>query len=435
MDKINDSHLEKTRSGNDAVRVSTWVAGWLSDIRRRGSERINQSRQLPEADERVTELDGASSCETDEETFQLDDEPEAKSVDETRERDNEPTAESSRFQRIKNAGEVLGRLTQSGESSVGNFTSLGRRKISELYQKLSVNRIKYGEVKEKRMEAKRILQEVKDDVGVTPEDIAIEEKEENEVKPTLSEEDNFLKCPTVSELSESAGRSLTGKRMGIGDIGRSSSANPSVKRKVLSEIGRCYSELNDEGEGPNLLVDERNNSYPGSTAYSHNTSSLTIKSDPGGVNNPKSLPASPTPRLARKGVPEETVRQHPTLLHDMSIQSDSSRCSSVESLLEARKPDAETILINLGFGPVQSEDILSRIPKRFLKPSQVRGIDTDAFLKHQQLANHLHEHSVLGYRGLVGNPHTPPSLIVAKIMERFQVNERQRIRADSTGNH
>jgi len=38
----------------------------------------------------------------------------------------------------------------------------------------------------------------------------------------------------------------------------------------------------------------------------------------------------------------------------------------------------------------------------FLKPSQVRGIDTEAFLRQQQLAMNLHEHSVLGYRGLVG---------------------------------
>lgn len=46
------------------------------------------------------------------------------------------------------------------------------------------------------------------------------------------------------------------------------------------------------------------------------------------------------------------------------FQSDSSHCSSVESLLESRKPDPEEILINLGFGPPQTPDILSRIPKR-----------------------------------------------------------------------
>ncbi|KNC21980.1 hypothetical protein FF38_12149 [Lucilia cuprina] len=119
-------------------------------------------------------------------------------------------------------------------------------------------------------------------------------------------------------------------------------------------------------------------------------------------------------------------RQKCILKRDNSVHSDSSRYSSVDSLLEARKPDPEAILINLGFGPVGSEDILSRIPKRFLKPSQVRGIDTDAFIKRLQLANNLADHSVLGYRGLTGNPDIPPSHIVAKIMERFEVNERKK---------
>ncbi|XP_065366585.1 protein ITPRID2 [Calliphora vicina] len=119
-------------------------------------------------------------------------------------------------------------------------------------------------------------------------------------------------------------------------------------------------------------------------------------------------------------------RQKCILNRDNSVHSDSSRYSSVDSLLEARKPDPEAILINLGFGPVGSEDILSRIPKRFLKPSQVRGIDTEAFIKRLQLANNLADHSVLGYRGLTGNPDIPPSHIVAKIMERFEVNERKK---------
>lgn len=39
---------------------------------------------------------------------------------------------------------------------------------------------------------------------------------------------------------------------------------------------------------------------------------------------------------------------------------------------------------------------------RFLKPSQVQGIDTEAFMRQQQVANNIHEQSILGYRGLVG---------------------------------
>lgn len=115
-----------------------------------------------------------------------------------------------------------------------------------------------------------------------------------------------------------------------------------------------------------------------------------------------------------------------TLVRDNSIHSDSSRYSSVDSLLEARKPDPEAILINLGFGPAGTDNILSRIPRRFLKPSKVKGNDTEAFVKRLQLATNLADHSALGYRGLTGNPDIPPSFIVAKIMQRFEVNERKK---------
>lgn len=60
------------------------------------------------------------------------------------------------------------------------------------------------------------------------------------------------------------------------------------------------------------------------------------------------------------------------LFRDSSIQSDdASNCSSVESVLELRKPDPEQVLIELGFGPPKSTDYLSRIPQRFLQPSKV----------------------------------------------------------------
>ncbi|XP_022224056.2 uncharacterized protein LOC111075223 [Drosophila obscura] len=127
----------------------------------------------------------------------------------------------------------------------------------------------------------------------------------------------------------------------------------------------------------------------------------------------------------------QAQRQHrfsSLLLRDSSasVQSDSSRYSSVDSLLESRKMDPEAILINLGFGPVGSEDMLSRIPKRFLKPSQVPGIDTEAFVQRLTLASSLADSSVLGYRGLTGNPDMPPSSIVAKIMQRFEVNHQRK---------
>lgn len=60
------------------------------------------------------------------------------------------------------------------------------------------------------------------------------------------------------------------------------------------------------------------------------------------------------------------------LFRDSSIQSDdASNCSSVESVLELRKPDPEAVLLGLGFGPPKATDYLSRIPKRFLQPSRV----------------------------------------------------------------
>lgn len=128
----------------------------------------------------------------------------------------------------------------------------------------------------------------------------------------------------------------------------------------------------------------------------------------------------------------QAVRQHrfsSLLLRDssMSMQSDSSsRYSSVDSLLESRKPDPEAILINLGFGPVGTEDMLSRIPRRFLKPSKVPGIDTEAFVKRLQQASSLADSSALGYRGLTSSSDQPPSSIVAKIMQRFEVNNQRK---------
>ncbi|XP_063706544.1 uncharacterized protein LOC134835585 [Culicoides brevitarsis] len=129
----------------------------------------------------------------------------------------------------------------------------------------------------------------------------------------------------------------------------------------------------------------------------------------------------------------EQLRHRRQLLRDSSFQSDSSHashCSSIECLLDSRKSDPEAILTNLGFKSPKTEDILSKIPKRFLQPSKVRGVNTEEFLQKQQLAKHLHDTSVLGYRGLIGNPDIAPSSIVAKIMERFQINDSSRLKAE-----
>lgn len=61
------------------------------------------------------------------------------------------------------------------------------------------------------------------------------------------------------------------------------------------------------------------------------------------------------------------------LPREISLQSDdaSSHCSSVESVLELRKPDPEAVLLGLGFGPPRNTNVASRIPARFLQPSKV----------------------------------------------------------------
>lgn len=59
------------------------------------------------------------------------------------------------------------------------------------------------------------------------------------------------------------------------------------------------------------------------------------------------------------------------LSRDWSFQSDESQCSSLESVLEMRKPDPEEVLLELGFGPRRNAQNTSRIPERFLQPSTV----------------------------------------------------------------
>ncbi|XP_063623501.1 uncharacterized protein LOC134795541 isoform X3 [Cydia splendana] len=107
------------------------------------------------------------------------------------------------------------------------------------------------------------------------------------------------------------------------------------------------------------------------------------------------------------------------LLRDYSLQSDASGSSgsSVLNVLGARKVDAESVLLALGFGPSEKQQKLQRIPDRFLVPSKLKGISTDKFIKDEQHSMRMHDCGVFGYRGLTGNPHVPPSTIVAKIME------------------
>lgn len=97
---------------------------------------------------------------------------------------------------------------------------------------------------------------------------------------------------------------------------------------------------------------------------------------------------------------------HGRLARDQSFQSDSSHCSSIESLLELRKADPEAVLLSLGFGGCsnspQESGPLSRIPKRFLQPSKLKGIAINDFVKQQQETSESFDSVSLGYRGLTG---------------------------------
>lgn len=97
---------------------------------------------------------------------------------------------------------------------------------------------------------------------------------------------------------------------------------------------------------------------------------------------------------------------HTRLARDPSFQSDSSHCSSVESLLEQRRADPEAVLLSLGFGggaaSPQEAGPLARIPKRFLQPSRLRGIAINDFVRHQRETGESLDSTSLGYRGLTG---------------------------------
>lgn len=174
-------------------------------------------------------------------------------------------------------------------------------------------------------------------------------------------------------------RNVHRQRMCMGDIGRSVSENPNAedrettsnsKRLALTDIGRSFSVATAAADEEIVgIFIEGTSSCPNPSSL-HASSTLST-----GNSNHRlaaiSVPVSPIGKLRvvdNPHRPSESINTFRNskkfLLRDSSFQSDSSHCSSVESLLEARKPDPEAILINLGFGPPRTEDILSKIPKR-----------------------------------------------------------------------
>lgn len=161
---------------------------------------------------------------------------------------------------------------------------------------------------------------------------------------------------------------------------------PRVRRQRLKDIGRSFSLPDDDVPLPvddpsetltpnspqppleeDLVFDE--DKTASSSIISSNISVIDCS-----VSNlnatTKSVPISPVHNNQsfhrEHALSESHSPRHyrNPFMRDSSFQSDSSHCSSVESLLESRKPDAEAILVNLGFGPAQSDDVLSKIPKR-----------------------------------------------------------------------
>lgn len=141
------------------------------------------------------------------------------------------------------------------------------------------------------------------------------------------------------------------------------------------------------------------------------------------VSAPINVPNT-TATINTAGLPSSLPHK---LMRDPSLQSDSSHCSSVESLLELRKADPEAILLGLGFGGCsnspQETGSFSRIPKRFLQPSKLKGIAINDFMKQQQETSESFDSVSLGYRGLTGSPYVEPSEIVQKIVQRLREHE------------
>lgn len=182
------------------------------------------------------------------------------------------------------------------------------------------------------------------------------------------DEDNFN--ASMPSIDSQATHLNISRRLVMADIGRSTSDNPRLRNKFyLADIGRSFSEHQDEEA---IIIGERNISAPSSSIAIQNN----FRSN-GNFFERRAYSVSPTQRSLKRGILSrdhslsDNSRHRNQLSKGSSFQSDSSHCSSVESLLDARKPDSEAILRQLGFGPAHQEDLLSRIPKRFLHQTNI----------------------------------------------------------------
>lgn len=169
---------------------------------------------------------------------------------------------------------------------------------------------------------------------------------------TLNDEENF-------------NISRGGEKLSLKQLGRSStvyctnySDQPESRLERILSFKRSLSvRQEDDEEEDHHQISNNNNNIAQNENYKANGSLQSL------------LPVSPIRKSAlskEASFTEESSHRKSVLLRDSSLHSDSSHCSSVDSLLEARKPDPEAILINLGFGPAEPENVLDRIPRRFV---------------------------------------------------------------------
>jgi hypothetical protein len=379
------------------TRVRSWVSGVINDMRQKNpalnkwvdATPFAKSNLTPERDY-VTVSDGLNSApipcvNRNNETVSIAQEKNL-SISDLTEFVLKNRCRSSQ-ELYKNVPPII--ITKS-ETNLAS-TSIGRLKIEEVYQKLNANKSRYDLLKKRQTEIKNIL---KRDVPNEPKARPVTVKAIKKITIRMDSQqelDNFefsfdeAFSNKNNDNDDDYHRNALYSTSDDDDLlyntklGRSSTIKTDSRCKfTLTDIGRRFSEIVDD-DTPAFVPNESNNSCPISSSMLNNVNhhqrrdsdKLLLEAAEAPLRA-QSVPASPIPKqlhkkyLKRDTSLSESPRTNHQLLRDSSFQSDSSHRSSVESLLEARKPDPEIILANLGFGPAQSEDVLAKIPRRYL---------------------------------------------------------------------
>lgn len=178
------------------------------------------------------------------------------------------------------------------------------------------------------------------DISCSAEELSSRLSQSNDLL-SIDDEDSFnVSMPSID--SHHATHLNVNRRIAMVDIGRSTSDNPRLRRIYLGDIGRSFSEHQDDDT---FLIGERNISAPSSSIAIQNNNRSSCN-----FFERRSYSVSPTQRGLKRGTLSrdqslsDSSRHRNPLSKGSSFQSDSSHASSVESLLDARKPDSEAIL-------------------------------------------------------------------------------------------